>query len=193
MVKIGRGSIPGDLSTQRWYHPGRCSRLQYLHFPGTIDTSFDRLVSRAGARVDLNSSPDSVIRILRGDDPVLQVDPRYLQDSINILDIAFDVGSKIFCGLYSPRFQRGTQGARQSAGYARNNVIQSGWIFGPSEFSAILVFIKMRDSTVNSKMERFTKTLDRCSSVRSLVLFDPYSAGMDNRHFRPPLHRILGC
>lgn len=140
-----------------------------------------------------NSSLDAVVRILWSDDPVLQANPGYLQDSLNIFDFAFDFGSKISCRLYSPRFQRGTQGARQSAGYARDNVIQRGWIFGSSEFAAIFVLVKMCDSTMNSEMERFAKTLDRCCTVWPLVLLDPYSAGMDNRHFRPPLHRILGC
>ena len=132
--------------------------------------------------MDLKSSQDSVFRFLRSDDPVLQANPGYLQYSINILDIAFDVGSKISCGLYSPRFQRGTQGARQSPRYARNNVIQSGWILGSSEVTSIFVFVEMRDSAVDSKMERFAKILDRCSSVWSLMLFDQDAASMDNRH-----------
>ena len=122
--------------------------------------------------MDFHRSPDSCTSILRSDDPVLQANPGYLQNAFHILDIAFDVSSKVSCGLNSPRFQRGPKGARQSTGYAGNDVIQRGRILGPSEFATIFVFVEIGYSTVDSKMERFAKTLDRCGPVWPLMLFN---------------------
>lgn len=158
-----------------------------------MDTSLDRLVSRTRVGVDFRRSSDLSTSILRSNDPVLQANPGYPQDAFNILDVAFDVGSKISCRLNSPRFQRGPKGARQSPGYSGNDVIQCGWILRPNEFTTILVFVEMGDSAVDPKMERFAKTLDRCGSVWPLMLFDQYSTCMNNRHFRPPLQGIPGC
>lgn len=122
------------------------------------------------------------LRTIGGDDVVMQADTGYLQYSLHILDVPFDIGAKRPGGSYTPRFQRGTQGTGQSPRNTSDDVVQRGRVLGSREFSAVLVLVEMSDSTMNAKVKGFRKTFDRGGPVGALMFLNPNAACMDYRH-----------
>lgn len=79
------------------------------------------------------------------------------KNTLDIFDVSFHIGNQVLSGLNSSRIQRGGKSAGQSAGYSADDVIKRGRIFRAGLVSTVLLFVKMPDSTVNPKMNRFGK------------------------------------
>jgi hypothetical protein len=151
------------------------------------------LVGRARIGVNFNGSLNSFSGALRCRNLVPKANSSDPQYSLNLLDISFDFSSQIPGRSYSPRLQRGTQGAGQSPCHTCDYVIQGGRKLGPGGFATVLVLVEVSDSPVDSKVDRFVETFDQRGPMRALVLFEPNSAGVNNRHLYPPLSELYGC
>ena len=112
----------------------------------------------------------------------MQPDAGNFQHAIDLCAVPFDISLQVFGRGYSPRIQRGSEGAGQSAGYTGNHVVQRSGVFRPGQFPAVLLLIKLFDSPVNPKVQRLLETLNMSGSMRPLMLLNANPAGMSDGH-----------
>src|SRR5262245_59943065 len=157
-------------------------RLHDLGVPRTLDATLDRLISRALLGVARQHPVDFVPRLGLSLEAVTEANLGDLQNSGHVFDVALDMGHEVVRRRNSPHVQCGPEGAGQSASDPGNDVVERGRVFRASELSPVLLLVELFDASVNAEVDRLRKVLDMGRAVRSRLLLDTQSTGMNDAH-----------